>query len=141
MSAALRTLVVALIAVGTMFGQSRLSVRVGIGRYGSGYYPLPVYARYVPSYPGSGSVWVDGYWGPQMGRTVWMNGYWRRPYYSGYRAPRYYGFSGYYSHPRYYSSPRYYTSYRERARYYDRERYWRGRSDYRDRRYYSGYRH
>jgi hypothetical protein len=90
MKTQLRILAVALIAGGSMFAQTRLSIGVGIGGYGPGRYPPPVYAQYAPPCPGPGYTWVDGYWGPQGGRNVWFDGYWNRPYVSGYRvAPRF----------------------------------------------------
>jgi hypothetical protein len=62
MKTKLRLLAVALIAGGTMFAQSRLSIGVGFGGYGPGAYPPPAYAQYQPPCPGPGYSWVDGYW-------------------------------------------------------------------------------
>lgn len=112
MKTKLRILAVALIAGGTMFAQTRLSVGIGIGAggYGPGYYPPPAYAQYVPPCPGPDYTWVDGYWAPQGGRNVWIAGFWNRPFVSGYRvAPRY-------------VEPRYDNSYRGNERNYDRDR-------------------
>ena len=68
MKTKLGVLAVALIAGGTMFAQTRLSIGVGVGGFGPGYYPPPAYSQYVPPCPGPGYSWVDGYWGPQGGR-------------------------------------------------------------------------
>jgi hypothetical protein len=100
MKTKLRLLAVALIAGGTMFAQTRLSVGIGVGGYGPGAYPPPAYAQqYAPPCPGPGYTWVDGYWAPQGGRNVWIAGSWRAPV-TTYRvpprvAPRYdYAFRG-----------------------------------------------
>jgi len=114
MKTTLGILAAALIAGGTMFAQPRLSIGVGVGSYGPGYYPPPAYAQYMPPCPGPGYEWVDGYWVPEDGRNVWIDGYWRAPYVTGYRvAPRYLA-------PRY-VAPRYYNEYRgnDRSRGYD----------------------
>ena len=89
MKSKLKILAVALIAGGTMFAQTRLSVGIGVGGYGPGAYPPPAYAQtYAPPCPGPGYTWVDGYWAPQGGRNVWIAGFWRAPV-STYRvAPR-----------------------------------------------------
>jgi hypothetical protein len=72
----LRILAVALVAGGTMFAQPRISVGIGVGGYGPGYYPPSAYSQYVPPCPGPDYVWSDGYW--------------HRPFVSGYRvAPRF----------------------------------------------------
>ena len=59
----------ALMAGGTMFAQSRVSIGVGVGvggGYAPDYYSAPVYAQqYAPPCPGPGYTWVDGYWTPQ----------------------------------------------------------------------------
>jgi hypothetical protein len=137
MKTKLRILAVALIAGGTMFAQPRLSVGIGVGGYGPGYYPPPAYAQYQPPCPGPDYTWVDGYWGPQGGRNIWFDGYWRRPYASGYRvAPRY-------VEPRYYNSFRGFD--RDRGfgnRYQSRggERYESRGHDNRGRAYSNGFR-
>ena len=75
-----KLLAVALIAGGTMFAQTRLSVGIGVGGYGPGAYPPPAYAQqYAPPCPGPGYTWVNGYWAPQGGRNVWIAGSWRAP--------------------------------------------------------------
>jgi hypothetical protein len=106
MKTKLRLLAVALIAGGTMFAQTRLSVGIGVGGYGPGYYPPPAYTQYTPPCPGPGYTWADGYWAPQGGQNVWIDGYWQRPSFNSYRvAPRY-------------VEPRFYNSYRG----FDRDR-------------------
>jgi len=96
-----------------MFAQ-RLSIGIGVGGYGPGYYAPPAYSQYVPPCPGPGYTWADGYWGPQ---GVWVGGFWRAPYAGSYRvAPRF-------------VEPRYYNSYRgfDRDRGFDnRYRNWGG---------------
>ena len=110
MKTKLGVLAVALIAGGTMFAQTRLSIGVGVGGFGPGYYPPPAYAQYVPPCPGPDYSWVDGYWAPQGGRNVWIAGFWRAPVARGYRvAPRY-------------VAPRYYNSFRGNDRDHDRGR-------------------
>ena len=102
-----RIMAVALIAGGTMFAQTRLSVGIGVGGYGPGYYPPPAYGQYVPPCPGPDYAWVDGYWAPQGGQNVWVGGFWRSPYAIGYRvAPRF-------------AEPRYYNSFRGSDRGFD----------------------
>jgi hypothetical protein len=106
MQTKLKILAVALLAGGAMFAQPRVSIGVGVGGYGPGYYPPPASAQYMPPCPGPDYAWVDGYWVPRGGRNVWIAGYWRAPYIGGYRvAPRYVG-------------PRYYNSYRAGDRHY-----------------------
>jgi hypothetical protein len=51
-----KLLALVLLAGGTMFGQSRFSVGIGVGGY------APGYAVSVPPCPGPGYVWVDGGW-------------------------------------------------------------------------------
>src|SRR3954470_22319814 len=83
-----KLLAVALIAGGTMFAQSRLSIGIGVGGYGPGSYPPPAYAQqYQPPCPGPGYSWGNVFWTPQGGRNVWTAGFWRAPV--NYRAPRY----------------------------------------------------
>jgi len=72
-----KLLAVALIAGGSMFAQSRLSIGVSVGGYGPAY-PPPAYAAYRPACPGPGYTWVDGYWTPGP-RRAWVNGFWRAP--------------------------------------------------------------
>src|SRR4051794_15075116 len=110
MKTKLRLLAVALIAGGTMFAQTRLSIGVGVGGYGPGYYAPPAYdQQYIPPCPGPDYDWVDGYWAPQGGRNVWIAGFWRPPVVQYRVAPRY-------------VAPRYYNSYRGYDRNYDRGR-------------------
>jgi WXXGXW repeat (2 copies) len=124
MKTTLKILAVALIAGGAMFAQPRVSIGIGVGGYGPGYYPPPAYAQYAPPCPGPDYAWVAGYWVPQGGRNVWVNGFWRAPYVSGYRvAPRY-------------VAPRYYSSYRG----YDRDRGFDNRYQNRGRAYSNGFR-
>jgi hypothetical protein len=109
MKTKLAVLAGALIAGGTMFAQPRVSIGIGVGGFGPGYYPPPAYAQYAPPCPGPDYTWVDGYWAPQGGRNVWTAGFWRPPV-VGYRvAPRY-------------VAPRYYNSYRGYDRDHDRGR-------------------
>ena len=104
MQTKLKILAVALIAGGTMLAQPRVSIGVGIGGYGPGYYQPPAYAQYMPPCHGPDYAWVDGYWIPRGGRNVWIAGFWRAPsMHYGYRAaPRYVG-------------PRYDNSYQNRG--------------------------
>src|SRR5882757_8383268 len=116
MTTKFKLLAVALIAGGSMFAQTRLSIGVGIGpSYAQGYYPPPAYVdQYRPPCPGPDYTWVDGYWGP---RNVWVAGFWRAPLYPRYRVE-----------PRY-VAPRYYNSYRG----HDRDDFrGRDRGDHRD---------
>jgi hypothetical protein len=110
----IKLLAVALIAGGTMFAQTRLSIGVGVGAgYAPGYYAPPAYAaQYQPPCPGPDYTWVDGYWGPQ---NVWVGGFWRAPYVNSYRVA-----------PRYYAPPRYYNSYRG----HDRDDRYRGHDEH-----------
>src|SRR5664279_2437 len=90
MKKTLGILAMALMAGGTMFAQSRVSIGIGVGGYGPAY-PPPAYAQYMPPCPGPDYTWVAGYWGPRDGRNVWVDGYWRGPVAGGYRvAPRYF---------------------------------------------------
>ena len=125
MKTKLRLLAVALIAGGTMFAQSRISIGIGVGGYGPGAYPPPAYAQYQPPCPGPGYSWVDGYWTPQGGRNVWSAGYWRRPVVTV--APRY-------------VEPRYDNAYRghDRDRGHDNRN--DNRNDNRGNRYSNGFR-
>ena len=99
-----RFLILMLLAGGSLFARTHVSIGIGVGGYGydpyayGGYYayyppppPPPVY--YAPSYVRPGYTWIDGYWYPYGGRYAWRAGYWARPPYGGARwvAPRYYG--------------------------------------------------
>jgi WXXGXW repeat (2 copies) len=68
-----------LLAGGSMFAQTRVSVGIGFGGHGAGFYPPPpAYASYIPPCPGPDYIWVDGYWSPDYGRNTWVAGYWNR---------------------------------------------------------------
>jgi WXXGXW repeat (2 copies) len=125
MKTKLRILAVALIAGGALFAQPRVSIGIGVGGYGPGYYPPPAYAQYAPPCPGPDYAWVDGYWVPQGGRNVWISGFWRPPYVSGYRMA-----------PRYVAPPRYYNAYRGN----DRDRGFNSRYQNRGQAYSNGFR-
>ena len=86
-----KLLVLALLAGGSMFAQTRFSFGINIGGRAPGYYaPVPAYAAARPPWPGPGFRWVDGYWAENYGRRVWVAGYWNRLPYGGYQvAPRY----------------------------------------------------
>jgi WXXGXW repeat (2 copies) len=95
-----KVLAMMLVAAGSMFAQARVSVGVGVGAAGGGYYPQgPSYAANIPPSPGPGYIWADGYWSQNYGGSVWVPGYWYLPafnnsYYGGYSSG-YYG-GGYY---------------------------------------------
>lgn len=40
--------------------------------------PQPQY-EVIPAAPGLGHVWIDGYWGWNLGRHVWIGGRWALP--------------------------------------------------------------
>jgi len=91
-----KLLTLALLVAGTMFGQVRVSVGIGVGgpAYYPGYYappPPPRFVAYRPPCPGPGFAWVPGYWHPAGRSYAWRAGYWTRPPYIGARwmAPRY----------------------------------------------------
>ena len=87
-----KLLAMMLLAGGSMFAQTRVSVGIGFGGHGAGLYqPPPSYASNIPPCPGPGYSWVDGYWAQNHGRNTWVAGYWnRRPFSSGYQAaPRF----------------------------------------------------
>jgi hypothetical protein len=72
-----------------------LSIGVRIGAP-----PPPRAVAVVPTSPGPGFVWVEGYWYPVGGHYRWHSGYWTRPPYAGARwvAPHHDGerfFEGY----------------------------------------------
>lgn len=74
-----RTLLLALmlLAVGSVAGaQVSLGIRIGPP-------PQPRVIRVQPRSPGSGFVWIGGYWYPQGQRYRWHDGYWTRPPYEG----------------------------------------------------------
>jgi hypothetical protein len=70
------------VAGGSMFAQPRISVGVGIGGYGGGYYQqAPAYA-YAPPCPNPYDILVNGYCVADYGYS--------RPFYGGFRvAPRF----------------------------------------------------
>ena len=82
MKSSLRFLAMAMIAGGALYAQPRLSIGVGVGTYGPGYYPPPPpYAsQYAPPCPGPDYTWVDGYWYGYGPRRVWRPGYWAAPH-------------------------------------------------------------
>jgi hypothetical protein len=53
------------------------------GGVGASYYsyrpPPPVRAEYYGPAPGSGYVWMNGYWNMNRGSYVWVPGRWSRP--------------------------------------------------------------
>jgi WXXGXW repeat (2 copies) len=82
-----KMMVLALLAGGSMFAQTRFSIGINVGGYGRPYAPVSSYAYNRPPSPGPDFVWVDGYWSQDRGRNFWVAGYWqRRPY--QYYAPR-----------------------------------------------------
>ena len=87
-----KLLAMMLLAGGSMFAQTRVSIGIGFGGHGAGFYqPPPSYASGIPPCPGPDYIWVDGYWSQNYGRNTWVAGYWnRRPFRSGYQvAPRF----------------------------------------------------
>jgi hypothetical protein len=87
-----KLLAMVLLAGGSMFAETRLSIGIGFGGHGAGFYPPPPsYASNIPPCPGPDYTWVDGYWSQDYGRNYWVAGYWyRRPFISGYPvAPRF----------------------------------------------------
>ena len=85
-----KMLAMMLLAGSSMFAQTRLSVGLGFGTQGAGYYQAPpAYAANIPPCPGPGYTWVDGYWTNDYGREVWVPGFWNAPpVFTGYVAPR-----------------------------------------------------
>jgi len=79
-----------LLAGGSMFAQPRLSIGIGFGGHGVGFYQQPPsYASNIPPCPGPDYTWVDGYWSQDYGRDTWVAGYWnRQPLNSGYEGAR-----------------------------------------------------
>jgi hypothetical protein len=91
-----KLLALMLLASGSMFARTHVSIGVNLGGfYGGGYYvaapppPPPVY--YAPPAPRPGYVWVSGYYYPVGARYEYRAGYWARPPYRNARwyAPRY----------------------------------------------------
>jgi len=87
-----KLLAMMLLAGGSMFAETRLSIGIGFGGHGAGFYqPPPSYASNIPPCPGPDYTWVDGYWSQDYGRATWVDGYWyRQPFISTYQvAPRF----------------------------------------------------
>jgi len=84
------TLLAAMLMVSTSAFAGQISIGIRIGAP-----PAPRVLRVVPRSPGSGYVWVEGYWYPTgvRNRYSWHNGYWTRPPYVSSRwvGPRYDG--------------------------------------------------
>src|SRR5258706_10046898 len=81
-----RFLILMLLAGGSLFARTRVSIGIGVGGYGydpyayGGYYayyppPPPPPAYYAPSYVRPGYSWIDGYWYPYGGRYSLRAGY------------------------------------------------------------------
>jgi hypothetical protein len=85
-----KLIIATLIAGSSLFAETRISVGIGVGGHG---YAAPPAVAYRPAYPGSGYMWVDGYWDHAGPRRFWHNGYWARHSYgrSYAVAPRYDG--------------------------------------------------
>ena len=74
-----KLLAMMLLAGGSMFAQTRVSIGIGFGGHGAGFYqPPPSYASDIPPCPGPDYIWVDGYWSQNYGRNTWVAGYWNR---------------------------------------------------------------
>ena len=86
-----KMLAMMLLAGGSMFAQTRLSIGLGFGSQGAGFYQTsPAYASNIPPCPGPGYTWVDGYWNNDYGRETWVAGYWSAPLVFTYQsAPRF----------------------------------------------------
>lgn len=68
----------ALLLGSTLSAQVSLGIRIGPP-------PAPRVVRVQPRSPGSGYVWVQGYWYPSGKRYKWHDGYWTRAPYAGAR--------------------------------------------------------
>lgn len=79
-----KLLAVMLFVAGSLFGQISFGIQIGPP-------PSPRVMRIRPANPGSGYMWVDGYWYPAGKRYTWHDGYWTRPPYEGanWASPRY----------------------------------------------------
>jgi hypothetical protein len=79
-----KLLAVMLLAGGSMFAQSRLSVGVNVGGFGAGYTQTAIpYGYAVPPSAGPDYAFVDGYWSQDHGHRLWVSGFWqRRPFVS-----------------------------------------------------------
>jgi hypothetical protein len=82
-----KLLAMMLLVGGSMFAQPRVSIGIGFGGHGAGFYqPPPSYVSNIPPCPGPDYIWVDGYWSQNYGRNTWVAGYWnRQPFSSGYQ--------------------------------------------------------
>ena len=69
-----KLMVLALLAGGSMFAQTRFSIGIGVGGYQPGYAPAPAYAFNQPPMPGPDYDWVDGYWSGSGPRHSWIAG-------------------------------------------------------------------
>ena len=67
-----------LLAVGLVFGQVSIGIRIGSP-------PPPRVVRVRPVAPGPNYMWVDGYWYVVGNKYRWHDGYWTRPPYAGAR--------------------------------------------------------
>jgi hypothetical protein len=65
-----------LLALGPLFGQISIGVRIGPP-------PPPRVVRVVPPAPAPEHVWIAGYWYVVGNRYRWHEGYWTRPPYAG----------------------------------------------------------
>ena len=87
-----KLLAMMLLAGSSVFAETRVSIGIGFGGHGPGFYQAPPsYASNIPPCPGPGYTWIDGYWSQDYGRNTWVSGYWyRQPFISGYAvAPRF----------------------------------------------------
>ena len=73
-----KLLILSLLAVGTVFAQISIGVRIGAP-------PAVRVLRVQPRSPGAGYLWVGGYWYPVGNHYKWHDGYWTRPAYTGAR--------------------------------------------------------
>ena len=70
-----------LMAGSSVFAETHVSIGIGVGGYGNGYYPPAPVVAYAPPCPGPGYSWVDGYWYQAGPRRFWRAGYWAPPVY------------------------------------------------------------
>jgi hypothetical protein len=122
-----KLLVGLLMAGGSLFAETHVSIGIGGGGYGNGYYPpsRPPAVAYAPVYPGPGYRLVNGYWDNAGPRRYSRDGYWAAP---GYARP--------YGIDRRYRGGSYENRYDDRRRdyrEYDRRRDYRDRDDRRER--------
>ena len=96
-----RLLALLLLAGGSLFAESHVSIGVGIGV--PGYYappPPPVVVYERPPCPYPDYTWVEGYWYPVGPRYNWHAGYWSAPHYYEHRYYEDYGRHGWDHHER-----------------------------------------